>query len=715
MKTERIAAKVLWSLTVLITFILVFEKELVLPAWIQSVGRMHPLLLHFPIVVLLFGTGFELFGLVKKNDSLHATVRITWLVGALTAGVTVVMGIFLSQEDGYTGNTLSWHKWSGAAVFYLASLFYFLSANPRFLLFKKGIAVATALLLLVSGHFGAELTHGEGFISQPLIRESGGSAVPIEQAIVFDHVVLPILDAKCTSCHNSEKAKGELILTDSAAIMKGGKTGPLIKALEPALSLLMERVHLPLEDKKHMPPKGKPQLTPEEEAVLIAWIKAGTPYSSKVTAIASQDSLSILARKRLKPSVERQEVAYDFKAADEKEIRQLNNEYRNVAPFSFNSPALSVDLYGSQVYTVKLLEELTPVKKQVVSLNVSRMPVKDQDLKVVAGFENLRQLNLNFTEVTTKGLTSLTGLKKLETLYLAGVPLEEEAFQKFLKGVNSLRHVSLWETGIREDQLAAVRKQFPGIAFLSDYNPGDTTRLQLNKPLARSDAWVFGDKSKIDLFHPVREVTIRYTLDGTDPDSSSKTAGGPLDVSQTSNVRVKAFKDGWYPSEVAEFQLYRNTYKPDSVFLLNRLNRVHLAEGAHTFFDKQLGAIGANNPAWANHFAGVRDNDLELLCWFNKPIDLTTVGIRIMVEEETSIYPPGVIEIWGGENENQLRLIAKNVSPDLPEPREKPTLRKIDLPVKKGAPLKCLKIVAKPYQKPNERPKLVLIDEMFLN
>ncbi|ODS80215.1 MAG: hypothetical protein ABS46_14920 [Cytophagaceae bacterium SCN 52-12] len=715
-KTESLAAKALWSLAILITFLLLFEKEIVLPAWLQSFGRMHPLLLHFPIVLTMLATGLQLYGHFRGGSIAQNHLRILWLSSALTAGITVLMGLFLSQEDGYEGLTLSWHKWTGIGVFYLASLFYFFFTFPGLSRLRIAVLGMTGLLLVVSGHFGAELTHGEGFISQPIQKSAPGKQVPIEQALVFEHVILPVFEAKCTGCHNPDKLKGGLILTDSASVARGGKTGPLIEPYQPSLSLLLDRIHLSPDDKKHMPPKGKPQLTPEEEAVLLAWIKAGTPYNARVTGISARDSLGILARKRLNSGGAAEEaIVYDFKAADPETIKSLNSEYRNIAPFAYNSPALSVDLYGSRAYSPALLEELNPLKTQVVSLNLSRMPATDEDLKLVTAFENLRQLNLNFTGITSKGLAQLSGLKHLQTLYLAGTRLDPAELRSFLAKSKSLKNVTLWDTEIKGEDLSAAKKEFPGISFLSDFNPDDTTRLRLNKPLAKTDNWVFDKSTRLELYHPVRGVRLHYTLDGADPDSLSPQAGGPVIVEGTTVVRVRGYKEGWYPSDIAEFQLFRNTYKPDSVFMLTRLNRVHLAEGAHTFFDKRLGAIGANNPAWANYFAGVRDNDLQLLCWFDKAPDLKTVGFRIMVEEETGIYPPGIIEIWGGENENRLHLVAKQVTPKLPEPREKPTLQKIELPVKSKSSLKCLKIVLKPFQRPNERPKLILIDEMFLN
>jgi hypothetical protein len=49
---------------------------------------------------------------------------------------------------------------------------------------------------------------------------------------------------------------------------------------------LIERANLPLDDKKHMPPKGKTQLTPEEIAVLSAWINDGTNTQKTLKQLA---------------------------------------------------------------------------------------------------------------------------------------------------------------------------------------------------------------------------------------------------------------------------------------------------------------------------------------------------------------------------------------------------------------------------------------------
>ncbi|WP_316930754.1 c-type cytochrome domain-containing protein, partial [Sphingobacterium sp. IITKGP-BTPF85] len=70
--------------------------------------------------------------------------------------------------------------------------------------------------------------------------------------------------AKCASCHNMEKAKGSLNLTDAASMLKGGKNGKLFVPGNPQISLLLQRLHLPVEDEKECLQKENPNLLPQK-------------------------------------------------------------------------------------------------------------------------------------------------------------------------------------------------------------------------------------------------------------------------------------------------------------------------------------------------------------------------------------------------------------------------------------------------------------------
>ena len=128
------------------------------------------------------------------------------------------MGLLLSLEDGYESNIFNLHKWIGVGLAYLSYILFYIRDRKRL---YYGALFIGLLGITVGGHFGAELTHGIGFISEPLIRNDPQEVN--EDESVFSAVVMPIFDSKCQSCHNSDKRKGELDLTSIAQIQKGGK------------------------------------------------------------------------------------------------------------------------------------------------------------------------------------------------------------------------------------------------------------------------------------------------------------------------------------------------------------------------------------------------------------------------------------------------------------------------------------------------------------
>ncbi len=78
----------------------------------------------------------------------------------------------------------------------------------------------------------------------------------------------------------------------------------------------------------------------------------------------------------------------------------------------------------------------------------------------------------------------------------------------------------------------------------------------------------------------------------------------------------------------------------------------------------------------------------------------------------TGILPPALVEVWGGENEKQMKLLVK-MKPPLPAKGDKPSLTTVEAKFKPQT-VSCLKIVAKPHVD-GDRRKLLLVDEMFLN
>lgn len=718
----KIAERILFAGNILLLFFLLFESFIVLPVWFQSLGRMHPLMLHFPIALLLLALLMEFFRFAPKykdQEFYQSFTKNLFLFAALTSLITALMGLFLSLEEGYSGDVLDRHKWSGAAMVFFASILYSIRNRPwyreKIARISSGLTAAT---LILAAHFGATLTHGDDFILGPVLA-ARTVTVSFEDAQVFDHLILPILEKKCTSCHNASKSKGELVLTTKENFLKGGETGVIFVGGDPEESLLFQRMHLPLDDEEHMPPSNKPQLTAEEKALIEQWIKSNLPFETRVATLPASDSLRMMAVNFLNP-ISTEEI-YDFPKANPETVEKLNNEYRVLTPVSRDSPALDVTLFSKANYTSASLEELLAVSDQIVSLNLSKMPVSDAEMKTVAQFKNLNRLNLNFTEISGKGLERLVSLKKLRHLSLSGTSVDFASLQSMMKDFSSLQSLTVWDTPVTPDEVEDLRKEHVGISLVTGRVETPEDILQLNLPRLANSSNIFRESMVLELGHPIRDVEIRFTLDGAEPDreKSPEFIVGETVLKEGKLVKARAYKEGWLPSEVSTFDVYQNRHLPDTVVLLSRLNRVHPANGPQTFFDGEMGKFNANSPAWANNWAGFIRNDMELLLEYKVPVSVNKLGMRILVEPSNVIFPPASLEIWGGNDPTALKLIGK-MSPKQPTQEGKPYIELISFDVKPFEG-KFFKVVAKPVEKIPAWSKrkggaaLLLVDEMFVN
>ncbi len=94
-----------------------------------------------------------------------------------------------------------------------------------------------------------------------------------DEPVDYARDVRPILEKNCYSCHGVTRQRAGLRLDSAAGAIRGGDSGPAIKAGDSAGSLLVLAV-TGAEDVTKMPPKG-PRLSEREIAVLRAWIDQG--------------------------------------------------------------------------------------------------------------------------------------------------------------------------------------------------------------------------------------------------------------------------------------------------------------------------------------------------------------------------------------------------------------------------------------------------------
>jgi len=655
---------ILSSLTIaancLLVFFLLFYDRLVIPPMLQVMGRAHPLFLHFPIV--LFALWLIWIWFIPKQR-LHASGLAEnigeWmlLAVAFTAALTALMGILLSKEAGYNPESLAWHKWSGASLSLILLLWYVFYRRLNGSRVSMGaISVASLVVLLIAGDAGAAITHGDNFLLGPVYKGKVKEKVPLDEAIVYRDMVQPMLEGKCMSCHNDSKAKGGLVMTTPALLQKGGKSGVVIDTSDANMSLLLQRVHLPEDDRKHMPPLGKPQLNDQELAILYNWIRRGASFTVKVSELDPTDTLRTIASNIFRSSGE-QEV-YDFSAAGEDKVRRLNTNFRTVYPLATGSPAIAVDFFGAAFFKPDQLKELLPIKTQLVSLNLAKMPVTDDELSTISEFVNLRELDLSFTKVTGRGLAALEKLQHLKRISLTNTAVRQEDVKKLLT-LKELREIYVWNSGLSFTEASEIKKKYP----LLDIQTGaraDTLFEKINPPVNQTAGQVISDTPiALQLKHFVPGTSIRYTVDGTDPDSiHSIVYNNRAFIDSQVLVKARAFRKGWRPSDVMQYRFYRATYKPDTVILITPTDSSYKGKGGTTLKDLVKGTQDFGDGKWIAY-----RSRMECLEKFAKPIHVRSVTVSSLVNVGSMIYPPKSIRIMGGDDPGNLRLLYQLIPP----------------------------------------------------
>lgn len=691
-KIKKIGNSILFGGIIFLLFLVAFESFIQIPSWLAVVGRMHPMFLHFPIVLLLIS--FFTIWIPAGRDGDNEWLDLLRLVAALSAIVVAIMGMLLSLEGGKAGETLVLHKWGGVLVAVFGFLFYaWYDLLKKRSLWAKPFTIIAALTIIVTGHWGADLTHGADFVLAP-IRSDEQKLVPPEEAIIFADIIQPILEKKCVSCHGGNSLKGKLSLKDVKGMLAGGKTGALFIPGQPDVSLLIKRLHLPLEDKKRMPPASKPQLTETEAALLYAWIRSGAVTEEKLFSLPEKDSFRVLASAYLVPGGE--DIAapvYDFEAADESRIAALNNNYRGIVPLGKNSPALSVNFHGRNVYNTKALEEILPLKKQIVELNLSRLPVKDEDIKVIRQLENLRKLNLNYTSVTSKGIEQLGGLPHLRELALSGTGVTSGALERLLPAL-SISSLYIWDTKIDSNQLRSLKTKFAKVYIESGFVDDKGEMIALSPPAIKTPAGVFDKSISLEMKHPFKGVEIRYTLDGSQPDSlNSPIYSAPVNIDSNVTVIAKAFKPGWYGSKAVQSAFLRRGVTPDSVILATSPDPKYSPASASILVDGQLGDYGNYG---SGEWFGYQKNEAAYYLLFDHPVTVQSVLLNMMQNLGGHIFPPVKIEVWGGMNKDQLKPFGKMMPPN--PAKDEPSGFIQDRVSFSPAQVQCLKLVVQPVK-----------------
>jgi uncharacterized membrane protein len=447
-------------------------------------GRFHPLILHLPIGFLTIAFLLEVCSRSPRFAHYKPAVGIILLLGAGSAAVAAIFGLMLAESGGYNDDLLFVHQWSGLAVAVLGSMAFGihrqLKRKPSAALDKSYITVMSLMIisLAVAGHFGGSLTHGSDYLTKYMpdgLRKIAGlpskekkevkKITNLDEAIVYNDIIFPILDNYCTSCHNDDKRKGELMMHTPAALMRGGENGPLFVPGNPAESHMIQKIQLPENHDDHMPPKGKPQLTDDQIELLVWWVNEGAPFDKKVAEVSVSSEVQSILRTLVDPDANKSPAEILLSSAvapvNEGVLQQLQQRGIMVSTLSDSIRWLQADVAYDQGGD-SIVHALAGVSQQLTWLNLRGTSTTDRSLPVINTFKNLTRLDLGKTTITDEGLKHLQELPHLELLNVYETSVSDTGIQH-LASLKNLRKLYVWKTNVTREGASQLEKALPGL------------------------------------------------------------------------------------------------------------------------------------------------------------------------------------------------------------------------------------------------------------
>ncbi len=461
---DRLGLSTLAPILLLLALLLLFPPDGAQRSdWAQFIGGFHLLTIHFPIALIFLIPVLEIGGRSRRLRHLRPSVEPILALAVFSAIASAILGWFLARSCGSTGPLVVQHMWGGFFVSVFCWLCWMLRgrfAGQRFdIAYFSGLAL-TVILISFTGYRGGQLSHGAAHLTEHLpsplrdwlgvSKEQGPTAATPES--FFTVRVEPVFAQNCVGCHGPSRQKGSLRLDSYEAVMRGGKSGPAVRAGDLNDSGLFQRVSLASGSEKIMPPQGKTPLSADQIKLIELWISAGAPPNLAANAIKGAPATARPAAEVTFTEIDDAAVAKQ-RAPFTDTLAELDKRYPGVIEYESRGSAklaINTSLMGGK-FGDNDLAQLEPLYDRFVAADFSNTAITDRSASNLAAMKHLRMLRLMRTKITDLTVLALGGLGELESLNVFGTEITPAAL-KAAEHMPRLQHLYAGETKITANE-----------------------------------------------------------------------------------------------------------------------------------------------------------------------------------------------------------------------------------------------------------------------
>lgn len=437
-------------------------------------GSMHPLLVHLPIGFILAGLIIEVIKRMDPSLPLQRTARILWTLSFFSGIAAAACGLFLANSGLYIGDGLTIHKWVSLTLVLITAV---PAAHYAGIIRLGGgqkwtVMAGLAALLLVSGHFGGAMTHGETPLYRQLtFQQPQTDAYQLmirdldlsDTILLYEDLLAPVFEDKCVVCHNPEVNRGNFDMSNHETLIDD-TFGDNVRPGDPWNSKVLKRVVISPDNKKFMPPFGTP-MAYHEKRLLEWWILEG--------------ALTDMNIRQMEPTQEMQSLLKTYFNIDFKEksfyekikVDPLPEEIiAEIKAANFNADRLAADNYLIDVtrtgqpadISAAEMSVLLKAANHITWLDLSQTGVTDEHLRIIGQFPHLTRLKLPNTQITDEGMVHLKELDYLSSLNIYGTRISGQSIES-LASLPSLRKLYVWQSGLEKEDIEALKSKRSGL------------------------------------------------------------------------------------------------------------------------------------------------------------------------------------------------------------------------------------------------------------
>ena len=428
--------------------------------WMQFIGRFHPLVVHFPIALVLLVPILELVGRSARLSYLRLSTSFLLGLAALSATAAAVLGWCLGRSGGYSGPLVTQHMWGGILLTFTCWLCWVLRArlSQPGTLFGIPLAI-TVVLVAWTGYRGGQLSLGADHLTEHMptglrhvlgVTRNDTVLSKADPNTFYGARIQPIFAARCVTCHGPDKHKANLRLDAYQGVMRGGKDGPAVQGGNTQGSDLFRRVTLPANHDDFMPKGGKKALSSDEVKLIELWIAAGASETLAKDAIKNAPAGSagpVVAEvtfQEIDPA-----AVTKGRAGIAPAVAQLQKRFPNILEYESRGSAdlrLNASILGTR-FGDKDLAGFAPVAEHIAEADFSRTGITDQSASTISAMKRLRILRLTNTGISDATLVRLGALDQLESLNLFGTTVTPAALPAISR-LPKLAHLYAGQTSI---------------------------------------------------------------------------------------------------------------------------------------------------------------------------------------------------------------------------------------------------------------------------